>query len=193
MSRTTHVTKEPVVLEGFQAVLKPNRFGYALQCIIDQTMVDTLDIEREELLKWCLSKVENPKRSTKTVEPWLEVSDGRYQIKFQWSETDSRPPVVDAEGNVVTDARTPIYNGSTVKIGFYQKPYVKQDKVTYGTSLKLQGVQIITCNGQAGVDVGNMNEEDVASLFGKTKGFVVDDPNVQAAFDAPANDEEDEF
>jgi hypothetical protein len=28
MARTTFVTKEPVVLEGYQAVLKPSQYGY---------------------------------------------------------------------------------------------------------------------------------------------------------------------
>ena len=62
-------------------------------------------------------------------------------------------------------------------------------QVTYGTSLKLVGIQVVSCNGQAGVDTGDMATEDVAQLFGKTKGFKANDPNVQVT----DNDEEDDF
>ena len=32
MARTTHTTPEPVILEGYQAVMKPGKFGYKLVC-----------------------------------------------------------------------------------------------------------------------------------------------------------------
>ena len=193
MARTTFVTPEPVVLEGFQAVFKPSDYGYALQAMVDQTMIDMLEKDREDGLKWCISKLANPKRSSCRPEPWEELSEGKYQIKFSWKKDQEGPPIVDTEGTVITDERTPLWNGSTVKLAFYQKPYVLPDKTTYGTSLKLVGVQVVTCNGNAGVDVGDMAPEDVAGMFGSTQGFKVNDPNVQAAFDAPADDEEDEF
>ena len=193
MARTTFVTPEPVILDGFQAVFKPTEYGYALQAIVDQTMVDMLEKDREDGLKWCLSKVKNPKRSTCKLEPWEEVSEGKYKIKFSWKKDDPAPPVVDTEGSVITDVRTPLWNGSTVKLAFYQKPYVLKDEATYGTSLKLVGVQVVTCNGNAGVDIGDMAPEDVAGMFGKTQGFKINDPNVQAAFDAQPDEDEDEF
>ena len=43
MARTTFVTKEPVVLEGFQAVLKPSKFGYSLSAVVDTDIVDQLE------------------------------------------------------------------------------------------------------------------------------------------------------
>ena len=49
----------------------------------------------------------------------------------------TKPPVVDTEGVQVTDPNTPVYSGATVKLAFYQKPYILRDGVTYGTSLKL--------------------------------------------------------
>ena len=52
MARTTFVTKEPVVLEGYQAVLKPSKFGYSLSAIIDTDMVDQMEEDRTESLKW---------------------------------------------------------------------------------------------------------------------------------------------
>ena len=36
MSRQTFVTQEPVQLEGYQAVMKPSKFGYSLVAIVDQ-------------------------------------------------------------------------------------------------------------------------------------------------------------
>jgi len=185
MSRTTFVTPEPVVLEGYQAVLKPSKFGYSLKAIVDQAMIDKLEDDRTDTLKWAESKLKNPRRSTLKPEPWEEVADGQYTVKFSWNE-EAKPPVVDTEGTAITDDRTPIFAGSKVKLAFYQKPYILKDNVTYGTSLKLVGVQVVTCNGQAGVDTGDMAPEDVAALFGKTQGFKTNEPNVTV-------NEEDDF
>ena len=170
MSRTIHKTDKPVTLEGFQAVLSPSKFGYSLAAIVDSDIVDTLESERADVLKWAESKLKNPKRSTLKPEPWEEVSEGKYKIKFSWNE-DNRPPVVDTEGTQVTDTKTPLYAGSTVKLGFYQKPYILRDGVTYGSSLKLVGVQVVSLKGEAGVDAGDLDETEVAELFGKTSGF----------------------
>lgn len=179
MTRNTFVTKEPVVLEGFQAVMKPSKFGYSLSAVVDQELIDSLEDDRTGSLKWAESKLKNPKRSTLKPEPWEEVSEGKYKVKFSWNE-ENRPPVVDTEGTAITDDRTPIYSGSKVKLAFYQKPYVLKDNVTYGTSLKLVGVQVVSLSSSAGVDTGDMNPEDVAALFGTTKGFKQSEPNITA-------------
>ena len=184
MARTTFVTEEPVVLEGFQAVMQPSKFGFSLKAVVDQDMIDKLEDDRTDTLKWAESKLKNPKRSSLKPEPWEEVADGKYTVKFSWNE-DNKPPVVDTEGTAITDTRTPIYSGSQVKLAFFQKPYILKDGVTYGTSLKLVGIQVVSCNGQAGVDTGDMAPEDVAELFGKTQGFKANDPNVTT------NDEDD--
>ncbi len=180
MPRNTIVTKEPVVLEGFQAVMKPSKFGYSLATVIDQDLVDQLEEDRTETLKWCESKLKNPKRSVLKPEPWEEVSDGMYKVKFSWNE-ENKPPIVDTEGTPVTDQSTPLYSGSKVKVAFYQKPYILKDGVTYGTSLKCVGVQVVSLNSEAGVDTGDMSSDDVAELFGKTKGYKTAEPNVTAS------------
>lgn len=187
MPRTIHKTAQPVVLEGFQAVMKPSKFGYSLSAMVDQTMADVLDEDRVESLKWAETKLKNPKRSTLKPEPWEEVTEGQYKVKFSWNE-ESRPPVVDTEGTVIADDNTPLYAGSRVKLAFYQKPYILRDGVTYGTSLKLVGVQLVSLNTAAGVDTGDMSTEDVAALFGKTEGFKASEPNV-----TPSETEEDDF
>ena len=77
MARTTFVTKEPVVLEGYQAVLKPSKFGYSLSAVVDADLVEQLEDDRVETLKWAESKLKNPKRSSLKPEPWEEVADGK--------------------------------------------------------------------------------------------------------------------
>ena len=186
MPRNTFVTEQPVILEGYQAVLKPSKFGYSLATVIDQDLVNRIEDDRTETLKWAESKLKNPKRSVLKPEPWEEVSDGKYKIKFSWNE-DNKPPIVDTEGTQITDESTPIYSGSKVKVAFYQKPYILKDGVTYGTTLKCVGVQIVSINSTAGVDTGDMSSTDVAELFGKTEGFKASEPNVTTTT------EEDDF
>ena len=170
MTKNVHVTNE-VQLEGFQAILEPGKFGYSLSAVVDEDMIDALETERTALLGWAESKLKNPKRATLKPTPWEEVADGKYKIKFSWGE-DKRPGVVDTEGTPVTDTKTPLYGGSTVKLGFFQKPYILRDGVTYGSSLKLLGVQIVAVGEGAAVDTDSMDEADVADMFGTTKGFV---------------------
>ena len=177
MPRQIHKTAQPVVLEGYQAVLKPSKFGYSLAALVDQSMVDVLEDDRVESLKWAETKLKNPKRSTLKPEPWEEVTEGQYKVKFSWNE-ESRPSVVDTEGTIIADDNTPMYAGSRVNLAFYQKPYILRDGVTYGTSLKLVGVQLVSLNTAAGVDTGDMSPENVAALFGKTEGFKASEPNV---------------
>ena len=190
MSRTIHKTDKPVTLEGFQAVVAPSKFGYSLAAVVGDDMIDVLEKERTEVLKWAESKLKNPKRATCKPEPWEEVSEGKYKIKFSWNE-ENRPPVVDTEGTPVTDAKTPLYGGSTVKLGFYQKPYILRDGVTYGSSLKLVGVQVVSVKGEAGVDTGDLDANQVAELFGTTAGFKASDPNVTTTTDDQTTEEED--
>ena len=180
MARNIIKTEQPVTLEGFQAVLKPSKFGYSLSAVVDENMVECLETDREDSLKWAQSKLKNPKRSVLKPEPWEEVAEGQYKVKFSWNE-ETKPPIVDTEGTLIEDENTPLYSGSQCKLAFYQKPYILKDGVTYGTSLKLVGVQVVTLNGQAGVDTGSLSSEAVANLFGKTAGFRLDEPNVTAA------------
>ena len=179
MARTIHTTKEPVTLDGFQAILAPSKFGYSLSAIVDTNVIDVLDTERADVLKWAESKLKNPKRSTCRPEPWEEVAKGKYIVKFSWAE-DKKPPIVDTEGTPITDVNTPIYEGSKVKLGFTQKPYLLRDGVTYGTSLKIAGIQVVSVKGGAGVDSGDLDDAGVAELFGKCTGYKASDPNVVA-------------
>ena len=185
-NKTVHVTDE-VTLDGYQAILAPGKFGYSLSAVVDASVVDTLETERAEVLKWAESKLKHPKRATLKPTPWEEVAEGKYKLKFSWNE-ERRPPVVDTEGTPVTDTKTPLYGGSTVKLGFYQKPYILRDGVTYGSSLKLVGVQVVELNKEAaGTDSGDLDESEVADLFGKTKGYKA------AAVETTTNVEDEDF
>ena len=186
-NKNVHVT-DSVKLEGYQAILEPGKFGYSLSAVVDASVVDTLETERADVLKWAESKLKNPKRATLKPTPWEEVAEGKYKLKFSWGE-DRRPPVVDTEGSPVTDTKIPLYGGSTVKLGFYQKPYILRDGVTYGSSLKLVGVQVVSVKSEAGVDTGDLDADAVAELFGKSSGFKTADPNVTPT----TNDEEEDF
>lgn len=189
MTQTIHVTKQPVVLEGYQAVLKPSKFGYSLSAIVGPDLIDALEIDREECLKWAQSKLKNPKRSVQKPEPWEQISSKQFKVKFSWNE-NTKPAVVDTEGTVVTDTTTPLYSGSRVKLAFKQRPYILKDGTTYGTSLKLAAVQIVTISSAAGIDAGSLNEAEVAELFGKTDGYKIGEPNITPA---PAEDIDDDL
>lgn len=177
MPRTIHKTSQPVILEGYQAILKPSKFGFSLKAIVDGDIVEKLEEDRADALKWCESKLKNPKRSVLKPEPWEEVGDDQYTIKFSWNE-DTKPPVVDTNGTLITDESIPLYSGSKVKLAFYCHPYLLRDGVTYGTSLKLLGIQVVALSGAAGVDTGDLSSDDVAALFGTTQGFKQGEPNI---------------
>jgi hypothetical protein len=190
MPRNIIKTDTPVILEGYQAVLKPSKFGYSLSCLVGQDIIDQLEEDRVDTIKWAESKLKNPKRSVCKPEPWEELSDGQYKIKFSWKE-ETRPAVVDTEGTHITNENTPLYSGSQVKVAFYQKPYILKDGVTYGTSLKLVGAQIVSLNSDAGVDTGDLSADDVSALFGKTKGFKASEPNVAPPEDTSTDEDTD--
>ena len=189
----THVTTEPVTLDGFQAVLKPGEWGYKLSALVQEELISTLEEERESALEWARSKAKNPKRVTVKPEPWEELDNqkGTYHLRFSWRDGDKIVPVVvDTEGTQIKDTDTPVYSGSKVKLAFFQKPYVLPSG-DIGTSLKLKAVQVVSLNSGAGVvDNGDMTAEDASELFGKSNGFKVEDPNVDAA---PCSVEEDDF
>ena len=189
----TYVTPEPVTLDGFQAILKPGEWGYKLSALVDESLVSKLEEERLSALEWAKSKAKNPKRVTIKPEPWEEIDNqkGAYHIRFSWRDGDKIiPVVVDTEGTQIKDIATPVYSGSKVKLAFFQKPYVLPSG-DIGTSLKLKAVQIVSLNSGAGVvDTGDMSADQASDLFGKTTGFKVEEPNIDAA---PCSVEEDDF
>ena len=93
------VTKDPVLLEGFQSILKLSQYGkYNLAALLPDDVVEKLEAGREDELKYQKSRLKNPKRCTIKPEPWMEVSNGKTQAKFAWKE-GKEPPIVDTEGH----------------------------------------------------------------------------------------------
>jgi len=166
--------------------MKPSEkfHNYSLSAVVDSDMRDALEEDRVEALKWAEGKLKNPKRSVLKPEPWEEVAEGKYKVKFSW-KAEAKPPIVDTEGTPITDLDIPLYSGSEVKLAFYQKPYILKDATTYGTSLKLVGVQVISTS-HAGAAETELNDTDVAAMFGVTKGYKAGDP-------VTTNDDGDDF
>jgi hypothetical protein len=157
----------PVKLTGYQAILRSSKFGYSLSATIPDDCVELLEQDRETSLEWCNKKLKNPKRSTLKPEPWIEDEEtpGNIRLKFSWNE-ETKPTVMDSECTPITDEGIPLFGGCTVRLIFKQKPYILKDGVTYGTSLKLQGVQVLQLNRDGvGTDSGDLTEEDIANLF----------------------------
>ena len=73
------------------------------------------------------------------------------------------------------------------------RPYILRDGVTYGSSLKLVGVQVISVKGEAGVDTGDLDANEVAELFGKSAGYKASDPNVVPDTAPSSLEDDDDF
>jgi hypothetical protein len=190
MARTIHKT-EPVQLEGYQAILKPSEYGYSMGILCsDASLIEKLEEERVEELKYQESQMKNPRRKVVNPEPWEEVADGKYLLKFRW-DAKNKPGVVDTEGTAVTDPDIPLWSGSTVRVAFQHGGYTLPNGTTTGTKLYIKGIQIISLNGGAGVDVGDLSEDDVAEIFGTTKGYKATQPNVIA--DEPETEAASDF
>ena len=191
MPYTQHVT-DVVTLSGFQAVFLPSKFGHTLSTTLPDSLIQVLELEREEKLEYIKGKLKNARRGVLKPEPWLEIEEDpdNYAVKFTWKPEDhSEIPIVDSDGTLITDM-LPLYEGSKVRLCFVQKPYILKDNVTYGTSLKIKSIQVIEVCSGAGTDSGTLNEEAAAAIFGKTKGFKAGDPNVRP-IKPKAEDEED--
>ena len=81
----TYTTKEPVVLEGYQSIFSPNKFGKcSLTCIIDEEMVEQLEKDRPAALEWARDKAKS-KRVNVKLEPSEPVADGKYKITLRWN------------------------------------------------------------------------------------------------------------
>jgi len=170
------VTKEPVVLEGYQSILKLSQYGkYTLAALFPDDIVAKLEVGRKEELAYQKSRLKKPRRCTIKPEPWMEVSKGQIQAKFSWKE-GCEPPIMDTDCNPITDAELPLYSGSKVKLAFTQTGYTLKDGETIGTRLVLQGIQVIELSTGSGIDVGDLEPNQIADLFGKTDGYKVPQP-----------------
>ncbi len=160
-----------ITLDGYQAVFKPSKFGYSMSGHIDQSLIDELETDRAELLKWCESKLKNPKRSVVKPEPWEEEAYNTYKIKFSWNDED-RPTGFDCDLVELTDPDIELDAGAKVSVRFHQKPYILKDGVTCGTTLKLVCFQVLALAKHYRYSVDEMR-----SMFQRRDGFVYNEKN----------------
>ena len=164
MTKTTF--QKEVTLEGYQTIFKASKFGYSLTAHINQEMVDKLIVDREELVEWCKSKLKNPRNFVATPEPWDKRDSGDYKVKFSWNEK-TKPIAYDCDLNEVDDKDIPLHSCNQVEILFHQKLYILKDGVTYGTSLTLLYLQVITISKNEWKDYAL---DDTRYLFRKKEG-----------------------
>ena len=168
--RREFITKEPVLLDGYQAVLKPSKFGYSLSAVVGEELASGLEEDRKLALEWAEEKLKDKRRSCLKPEFWAEVSEGSYKIKFSWNE-ETKPAIMDSSLEEITNPELPLFSGSKVKLMFYQKPYILKDGITYGTSLKLLLVQVISLSINLDAERKEPDFASVAKKFGVCEGF----------------------
>tara|TARA_R100001594_G_scaffold9419_1_gene23095 strand:+ start:231 stop:809 length:579 start_codon:yes stop_codon:yes gene_type:complete len=167
----------PTTLEGYINVYQDsgkyeNRtFSYK----IPDDIIDQVKKDREELLKWVDSKIDNPKRVALNPEPF----DEEGLCKYSYSDTDKKPiPVfVDTEGQPLSESDLQnLRRGTEAILIVNQTPYTKPAK---GTSLKVVGVQVTKLvTGSGASDSGDLSVDDVNAIFGTRKGYKASSPTV---------------
>ena len=167
----------PTTLEGYINVYQDsgkyeNRtFSYK----IPDDIIDQVKKDREELLKWVDSKIDNPKRVALNPEPF----DEEGLCKYSYSDTDKKPiPVfVDTEGQPLSESDLQnLRRGTQAILIVNQTPYTKPAK---GTSLKVVGVQVTKLvTGSGASDSGDLSVDDVNAIFGTRKGYKAASPTV---------------
>ena len=186
MSKNRYVFN--TALEGFVNVYEPsgkfNNCCFAFRLPAD--VLEQAEADREELLTWARTKVDNPKRIALNPPKW----DDEGLVKFSYGGDTGRPdPVfVDTEGQVVEKSPLKdVRKGTKVRLIVQQSPYTKP---AMGTTLKVLGVQIVELvAGSGAVDSGDLSAEDVAGIFGNVEGFKSSSPAVRDA--RPAEDAAD--
>lgn len=192
------VTKKPVVLEGYQALLRPSKFGHKIEAIIeDEDLIAALDAKYAELNAQSLKnpKIKNPRRASAKPTPWEEVSAGRFKISFKWDE-DSKPTIVDSQGVPIRDNSLRVYSGSTVRVAFDLRPYILKDGVTYGVKVVPSAIQVVSI--ASSYAPAALDEEEASELFGVVDGgFSVEDyeptDEPEPASDTPIDDSDEEL
>jgi len=140
--------------------------------------MEEAETDREELLKWAKTKVDNPGRIALNPPKWDE--DGLVKFSFDGDTGRPRPVFVDTTGTPLEiSTLKDIRKGSKVRLIVQQTPYTKP---AMGTTLKVKGVQVVElASGNGAVDSGDMSAEDVAAMFGTVEGFKQGDPAVRQA------------
>jgi hypothetical protein len=168
-------------LEGYINALKPS--GKFNNCCISfkipPELLPDLDEHHDKCLAWGANKL-NGKRHEKALPKWDE--DGLVKVSYNGPNSAPMFPWIDTDGNPI-DPDTQIWKGTVVRLIVDVKPYVYGNKA--GSSFKVRGAQVIKLvSSGGGSDAGELDEEDVAALFGTTDGFKANSPNYQPPQDS---------
>jgi len=167
-------------LDGFINVYedsgKYNNRSFSFQ--LPAAVLEQAEADREELLTWAKSKVDNPKRVAINPPKWDE--EGLVKYSYGGETNRLEPVFVDAAGDPIDAAvLRQVRKGTKVRLIVQQSPYTKP---SLGTTLKVLGVQIIELvTGTGAVDSGSLSAEDVASIFGEVQGYRASAPAVRQA------------
>ena len=126
--RQVIITKNPVVLEGNQAILP-------------KELIERLEDGRKEELRIQRSKLSHPERCNVSPAPWKKYNDDEYKTEFTWIK-GKEPEIVDSEFKSLTK-QVPTQTGTKVKLIFVQAGYNINEKQIIGTQLLLKGIQVI--------------------------------------------------
>lgn len=179
-------------LEGFINVYEPagkfNNCCFSF-CLPSEVLAQA-EQDREELLTWAKTKVDNPKRIALNPPKW----DDEGLCKYSYDGDTNRPaPVfVDTSGDPLDKAvLRDVRKGTKVRLIVQQSPYTKP---ALGTTLKVLGVQIVElATGNGAVDSGDLSAEDVAAIFGSAQGFKQSAPAVRKAEEVTGDGEAYDF
>ena len=178
MSKNRYVFN--TTLEGFINVYEPsgkfNNCCFAFRLPSD--VLEQAESDREELLTWAKTKVDNPNRIALNPPKWDE--EGLAKFSYDGDTGRPAPIFVDTEGSVVEKSvLKDVRKGTKVRLIVQQSPYTKP---ALGTTLKVLGVQIVElASGNGAVDSGDLSAADVAGIFGAVEGFKSSNPVVRDA------------
>jgi hypothetical protein len=166
------------VLDGYINVYedsgKYNNRSFSFRLPAD--VLEQAEADREELLTWAKSKVDNPKRVAINPAKWDE--EGLVKYSYGGETNRVEPVFVDSAGDPVEQSvLRDVRKGTKVRLIVQQSPYTKP---SLGTTLKVLGVQIIELvTGSGAIDSGTLSAEDVSAIFGEVKGYRASSPAVR--------------
>ena len=185
MSKNRYVFE--TVLDGYINVFEDSG-KFNNRCFsfrLPDAVLEQAESDREELLTWARTKVDNPKRIALNPPKWDDEGFVKYS---DGGETGRVEPIfVDTSGEVLPKATLKdLRKGTKVRLIAQQTPYTKP---SLGTTLKVLGVQVVElATGNGAVDSGTLTAEDVAGIFGSVQGYKQSDPAVRQEATAAAYD-----
>lgn len=166
-------------LDGYINALKPA--GKFNNCTIGfripEEKLPEFDAVYQQALEWGKNKMAG-KRFSAELPKWDE--SGFVKVSYGGDSQSPMFPWIDTDG-VPVDLDTQVWKGTVVKIVVDLKPYVFGSKV--GCSLKVKGAQILKLVSGGGYDSGDLDQDGLADLLGKTEGYKTGSPSFKPTED----------